>query len=182
MLTDAAIRRLKPRDKAFKAADMYGLYLLVKPNGALYWRMDFRHAGRRGTLALGVYPKVSLKEARQKREGARKLLDQGTNPSTYKKLTNGLGSAFTGDSFHDVAEEWLAKMEAEGRSPATLEKMRWLLSFAEPLIGERPIGEIAAPEFLTATGFSRPTPTLTNTTSTSPGTSRTGPASRVLPG
>lgn len=149
MLTDAAIRRLKPRAKAFKAADMHGLYLLVRPDGARYWRMDFRHAGRRGTLSLGVYPRVTLKEARQKREGARKLLDKGVNPSTYKKLTQGVSNPFGGDTFKAVAEEWLGKMEAEGRSPSTMEKLRWLVGFAEPLIGERAIGEISAPEFLT---------------------------------
>lgn len=149
MLTDAAIRRLKPRNKAFKAADMLGLYLLVRPDGARYWRWDFRHAGRRGTLSLGVYPGVSLKEARQKRESARKLLDKGINPSTHKKLTRGVANPFGGDTFKAVADEWLGKMEAEGRSPSTMAKLRWLVSFAEPLIGECPIGEISAPEFLT---------------------------------
>src|SRR5690606_7340178 len=149
MLTDAAIRRLKPRAKAFKAADMQGLYLLVRPDGARYWRMDFRHAGRRGTLSLGVYPRVSLKEARSRREGARKLLDQGVNPSIHKKLTHGVANPFGGDTFKEVADEWLGKMEAEGRAPSTMKKLRWLVSFAEPLIGGRPIGEISAPEFLT---------------------------------
>src|SRR3546814_16284446 len=72
MLTDVAIRRLKPRDKPFKVGDMHGLYLLVKPDGARYWRMDFRHAGKRGTVALGIYPHVSLQEAREERASARK--------------------------------------------------------------------------------------------------------------
>lgn len=67
MLTDAAIRRIKPGEKSFKVSDMHGLYLLVQPNGARYWRLDYRHAEKRGTVALGVYPEVSLKEAREKR-------------------------------------------------------------------------------------------------------------------
>jgi integrase len=96
-----------------------------------------------------MYPRVPLEEARQKREGARKLLDKGVNPSTYKKLTLAVANPFGGDTFKAAADEWLGKMEAEGRSPPTMEKLRWLVGFAEPLIGERPIGDISAPEFLT---------------------------------
>lgn len=149
MLTDAAIRRIAPSEKPFKVSDMHGLYLLVRPDGARYWRMDYRHAEKRGTLALGVYPAVSLKEARERRANARKLLDKGVNPSSFKKLTRGVGAISAGDTFKIVADEWIKKIDAEGRSAATLEKTRWLLSFAEPLIGQRPIGEITAPEILT---------------------------------
>src|SRR3546814_9908639 len=92
-------------------------------------------------LALGVYPQVSLKEAREKRTNARKLLDKGVNPSAYKKLTRGVSAIGDGDTFEIVADEWLGKLEAEGRSPSTLKKLRWLLDFAKPLIGPRPIGE-----------------------------------------
>jgi len=149
MLTDAAIRRIKPTEKPFKLADIYGLYLLVRPDGARYWRWDYRHADKRGTVALGVYPAVSLKEAREKLAHAKKLLDKGVNPSSYKKLTRGVGSIAAGDTFRIVSEEWVQKLEAEGRSPTTIEKMRWLIRFALPLIGERPLGEITAPELLT---------------------------------
>lgn len=149
MLTDAAIRRIKPREKPFKVSDMQGLYLLVRPDGARYWRMDYRHAGKRATLALGVYPQISLKEAREKRANARKLLEKGVNPSAYKKLTRGVGTISAGESFNVVADEWLEKLKAEGRSDSTLEKMSWILNFARPLVGERPIGEITAPELLT---------------------------------
>ena len=103
MLTDAVIRRLKCREKPYKVADMYGLYLLMHPKGARYWRFDYRHAGKRGTLALGVYPEVSLKEAREKRANAGKMLDKGLNPSAYKKLTSGIASLEGGDSFKAVA-------------------------------------------------------------------------------
>src|SRR3546814_8009785 len=98
---------------------MHGLYLLVRPDGARYWRMDYRHAGKRGTVALGIYPQVSLEEAREKRASARKLLDKGINPSAYKKLTRGVSAIGAGDTFNVVADEWLGKLEAEGRSPAT---------------------------------------------------------------
>jgi integrase len=149
MLTDAAIRRLKAQEKAFKVSDMHGLYLLVHPNGGRYWRLDYQHAARRGTLALGVYPSVSLKEAREKRGNAAKLLEKGINPSTYGKLTRGVGSISADDSFDAVADEWLKKLEAEGRATKTLKKLRWLVGFANPLIGNRPIGDITAPQLLT---------------------------------
>lgn len=129
MLTDAAIRRTKPNEKPFKMADMHGLYLLVQPNGARYWRMDYRHG--------------------EKRANARQLLEKGVNPSSYKKLTRGVASISAGDTFKVVADEWLQKIEAEGRAPKTMEKLRWLVGFAEPLIGGRPIGAITAPELLT---------------------------------
>lgn len=149
MLSDAAIRRRRPKERPFKLSDMHGLYLLVRPNGARYWRMDYRFATKRRTLALGVYPEVSLKEAREKLARARNLLDKGVDPAAYRRLTRGLGEISDDQRFKAVADEWLTKMEAEGRSSATLEKMRWLLSFAEPLIGNRPVREISAVELLT---------------------------------
>lgn len=149
MLTEAAIRRITVRDKPFKVADMHGLYLLVNPNGQRYWRWNFQHAGKRGTIALGVHPEISLKEAREKHAAARKLVDKGVNPSAYRKITRGVAGIGGSDTFSAVATEWLAKLEAEQRSAATMQKMRWLLRFAEPLIGERPIGQLTAPEILT---------------------------------
>lgn len=148
MLTDAAIRRIRPRDRSFKVSDRHGLYLLVLPSGGRYWRMDYRFAGKRRTLALGVYPDVSLKDAHEKLSSARKLLEKCIDPSAYRRLTRGAGEVSGAHRFKAVADEWLSKMEAEGRSAATLEKLRWLLSFAEPLIGNRPVGEISAPELL----------------------------------
>jgi integrase len=149
MLTDAAIRRIKPEAKPYKVADMHGLYLLVLTSGGRYWRMDYRHEGKRGTTALGVYPQVSLKEAREKRASAQRLLDKGINPSSYKKLTRGVASISAAVTFKAVAQEWLQKIEAEGRAPKTMEKVRWLLDFAYPLIGNRPVSDISAPELLT---------------------------------
>jgi len=148
MLTDAAIRRIKPEAKSYKVADMHGLYLLVLPSGGRYWRLDYRHEGKRGTMALGVYPEVSLKEAREKRASARRLLDKGINPSSYKKLTRGVASISAAVTFKAVAQEWLQKIEAEGRAPKTMQKLRWLLDFAYPLIGNRAVSEVSAPELL----------------------------------
>jgi integrase len=151
MLTDTAIRKAKPTDKPQKLADGGGMYLLVKPDGARYWRMDYRHDGKRKTLALGVYPTVSLADARQRREDARRLLANGTDPNAVKKsakLARAVAAAVAADTFEAVAREWLHKREASGEtSEATIGKDRWRLeTYLFPAIGSRPITEIAAKE------------------------------------
>ena len=78
MLSDVACRQAKPKDKDFKLADRDGLYLLVKTSGTRLWRYDYRYAGKRKTLSMGVYPEVSLPEAREALKAARKLLKAGT--------------------------------------------------------------------------------------------------------
>src|SRR4051812_25268649 len=85
-LTDRTIQtKAKPADKAFKLTDSHGLYLLVKPNGGRYWRMDYSIGGTRKLLAFGVYPEVSLKEARDKQVDARKLIRNGVDPMETKR-------------------------------------------------------------------------------------------------
>jgi Arm DNA-binding domain len=74
-LTDTRIRNAKPKAKAYKLSDGGGMYLLVKPDGACYWRLDYRFAGKRRTLALGVYPTTTLFSARTQRDEAPELLD-----------------------------------------------------------------------------------------------------------
>jgi integrase len=112
--------------------------------------MDFRYAGKRGTLAFGVYPIVSLAEAREKRDAARKQLASGIDPAAKRKLDKVAAAIGAANTFRAVAEEWLAKRTHEGRAEATLSKTRWLLSFAYEAIGERPIAQITAPELLFA--------------------------------
>ena len=84
-LTDTRIRSAKPAERAYKLSDGGGMYLLVMPDGARYWRMDYRFAGKRRTLALGVYPSVTLSSARTRREEARALLAGHRDPSAAKK-------------------------------------------------------------------------------------------------
>ena len=148
MLTDAAVKGAKPREKAYKLHDSGGLYLLVQPRGGRYWRMDYRFEGRRKTLALGVYDRVGLKDARGKRDAARAMLDAGTDPSHAKKLSKIAQRAAANDTCGAIADEDLEKLEREGRSPATMGKKRWLLEFAKSGFGNRPISKIEAPELL----------------------------------
>ena len=83
-LTDTRIRNAKPRAQSYKLSDGGGMYLLVTPKGASYWRLDYRFAGKRRTLALGVYPTVTLASARTRREEARRLLVKGIDPNAVK--------------------------------------------------------------------------------------------------
>lgn len=85
-LTDAKIRAAKPTDKAYKLTDGAGMFLLVHPNGSRYWRLRYRILGKEKTLALGVYPEVSLSEARTKRDEARKLISEGLTLANRKEL------------------------------------------------------------------------------------------------
>ena len=95
---------------------------------------------------LPAYPTITLKAARDNREEAKRLLANGIDPSMQRRLEKQITS--TENTFRAVAEEVLAKMEKEGRSDATLTKKRWLLDFAYPTLGDRPIAEITAPEVL----------------------------------
>ena len=84
-LTDAAIKRAKPTDKSLRLSDGRNMYLLLNADGSRWWRLDYRIAGVRKTISLGVYPDVSLKVAREKRDAARALLASGVNPSAQRK-------------------------------------------------------------------------------------------------
>jgi hypothetical protein len=81
MLSDAKIRSLKPREKAYKVSDDRGLYLLVNPNGSRWWRFKYYFGGKERGISLGVYPDVPLKYAREQREEARQLVARGIDPS-----------------------------------------------------------------------------------------------------
>jgi integrase len=143
-LTDTAIRNTKPRQKSFKLTDGGGLHLLITPMGSKLWRFAYRFGAKQKTLALGAYPSVTLTQARDARDAARKHLAAGIDPSIKRKLDK----QAVGNTFRVVAEELLKKLEREGRAAATLAKQRWLLDFALAAFGERPIAEITAPEIL----------------------------------
>lgn len=147
-LSDAAAKNAKRTPQARKLSDAGGLHLLVPPTGGKLWRLAYRFGGKQKTLALGGYPAVSLAEARRERDEAKKLLAQGLDPSVQRKVEKQVGKTASESTFRIVAEEVIAKMEREGRAHVTIVKKRWLLDFAYPAFGNRPISEITARELL----------------------------------
>lgn len=147
-LTAMALTHAKPREKAYKLSDERGLYLLVTTEGHRYWRFNYRFGGKYRTIAFGVYPDVSLADARAKRDAARKILAAGEDPVEWRKREEREAKAKAADTFKLIAEEWVARLETEGRAESTLTKTRWLLDFAYPTLGPRPISQITATDLL----------------------------------
>lgn len=146
-LTNVAIRNSKPDTKPYKMSDEKGLYLQVTSTGK-YWRMNYRFAGKQKTLAFGVYPDVSLAEAREKRDEARKLLANDTDPSLVKAVKKQAKYEASENTFEAVAQEWYAK-KLPTWAPATAIKVkRYLEKDLYPWLGRRPIGEVGAPDLL----------------------------------
>lgn len=99
MLTDLAVRKAAPRDKPYKLSDGGGLYLLVTKAGQRYWRMDYRFGEKRATAALGVYPTITLAEARAKRLEIKKQIAEGINPAAKRKIDKITGPLANVNSF-----------------------------------------------------------------------------------
>ena len=145
-LSDIEIRSARAEEKPIKLFDGGGLYLLVQPNGSRWWRFKYRFQGRELAVSLGVYPEVSLKLARERRDEARKKVAQGIDPSAERKAVKEARLV----TFGGVAEEWLA-IQAKTLAPVTYTKAKWMLTtFVYPRLGHRPIAEITAPELLGA--------------------------------
>ena len=148
-LTDTFIKQVKHTGKATgdKHADSGGMYLLVKSAGK-YWRWDYAHADKRKTLAFGVYPDISLADARDARKSARTLLAQGTDPSTAKREAKQATAAAAANTFEVVARAWLNKTAPE-RMASTQEKIStWLEKDVIPFIGNLPISTIGPRDVL----------------------------------
>jgi integrase len=147
-LTATEVKQAKPAEKATKLTDGGGMYLLVHPKGAKYWRHDYRFSGKRKTLALGVYPEVSLKEAREKHQDARKQLRNGIDPGNERKvekLTRHLAAA---ESFEAVAREWFNQIMPDKSKSYRERTGRILEKDLYPYLGNCPIASITAPELL----------------------------------
>lgn len=157
---DVIIRSTKPTDKVQRLSDGDGLYLLINPNGAKWWRLDYSINGKRKTLSVGVYPEIGLKEARDRADEARRLVATGTDPSNIRKankaeqikaqeadrrIAEGLPAI---DSFEEIAREWFTKFSIEW-APSHADKIiRRLERDIFPWIGKQPIASITAPELL----------------------------------
>lgn len=149
-LTDTAIRNAKPTDKPVKLTDGGGLYLLLKPNGSRWWRLDYRYGGKRKTLSMGVYPEVGLKDARSRREEARKLLASDVDPGENRKATKAAKTERSTNSFEAIAREWFAKNSATWNASHGDRIIRRFERDLFPWIGGKPIADLTAPELLAA--------------------------------
>lgn len=147
-LTDTAIRSAKPASKAFKLSDEKGLFLIVTPSGGKWWRLKYRFDNKEKMLSLGVYPDVGLKDARARRDDARKLLSNGIDPSEIRKAQKTARTELSANSFEVVAREWFAKYSpgwAKGHADKIIRRLERDIF---PWLGNRPIAEITAPELL----------------------------------
>jgi len=147
-LNDKLIKNAKPKEKQYKIADGLGMYLLIETNGSKYWRLKYRINQKEKTLALGTYPEVSLKEARDKREEARKQLAEGLDPSQEKKLKKLQRNINNQNNFESVAREWHSKQTERWTPRHASYVIKRLEADIFKYIGERPIVEITTPELL----------------------------------
>jgi len=146
-LTDTAIRNAKLQNKQYKLTDEKGMYVLVNKAGK-YFRLDYRFAGKRKTLALGVYPDVTLAEAREKRYDARKLITNGIDPGQVRKVKKSIQIEQTENSFEAIAREWHGKYSSKWADSHAKKLIRRLELYIFPWLGSRPIAEITPPELL----------------------------------
>jgi hypothetical protein len=146
MMTSSAVANAKPRAKPYKLADERGMYLLVKSDGARWWRFDYRRPGsaKRNTLSLGVYPDVSLRQARERRDDARKLWADGIDPGEKRKAESIAGA----ETFEAVAREWFAKHKLHWGKDHADNVIERLARDVFPWIGNKAIGALTAPEVL----------------------------------
>lgn len=147
-LTDKAARAAKGREKPYKRADGGGLYLLITPDDRRYWRLKYRLAGKEKVFSIGVYPEVSIAEARIARDEARALIKSGRDPVVAKKQERLAAELSAANTFHAVALEWVEQNRnrwTPGHADRVLDSLK---ADIFPHLGERPISEIAAPELL----------------------------------
>ncbi|MBY0545025.1 MAG: integrase arm-type DNA-binding domain-containing protein [Gammaproteobacteria bacterium] len=147
-LTNITIRNAKPAEKSTKLFDGGGLYLEISPAGGKWWRLKYRIEGKEKRLSLGVYPEVSLKDARDRRDEARKLLAVGVDPSENRKAKKAAKANHIANNFEAIAREWLAKYSATWTESHTTRTLRRLERDVFPWVGTMPIVDITAPLLL----------------------------------
>lgn len=147
-LSDTAIRAAKPSEKPVRMFDGGGLYLEISPAGGKLWRLKYRFGGKEKRLALGAYPDVGLKDARERRDEARKLLANGADPGSAKKAQKAAKAEQAANSYEPICREWLEAKRS------TVEEAQYKKALARqendvfPWLGGRPMMEITAPEIL----------------------------------
>ncbi|CAD6557014.1 tyrosine-type recombinase/integrase [Paraburkholderia metrosideri] len=147
-LTDVGVRNAKPTGKLYRLFDERGMYLEVSATGGKWWRFKYRFGGKEKRLSLGVYPDVGLKDARARRDEARKLLAKNIDPGIERKVQKAATVERAANSFEAVAREWFAR-QAPGWATSHADKiMGRLENDVFPWLGGRAIAEIKAPEVL----------------------------------
>jgi integrase len=148
LLTATEVKVAKQKEKAYKLTDGQGLYLQVAPNGGKRWRFKYCFGGKEKLLAFGIYPEISLAEAREKRDAARKQVANGIDPGELRKAEKAAKTQVT-ETFENVAREWHLKFSPRWSAVHAETTIKRLERDAFPWIGSRPIAEIKAPELLT---------------------------------
>ena len=147
-LTDTAIRKAKPSAKPIKLFDERGLFLIVTPSGGKWWRFRYKFDDKEKLLSLGVYPDVGLKDARERRDEARKLLADGIDPGENRKAQKSAKVERAANSFEVVAREWYAKYSPNWAEHHGDRIIRRFERDIFPWIGGRPIADVAPRELL----------------------------------
>ncbi|MCH8261724.1 MAG: integrase arm-type DNA-binding domain-containing protein [Proteobacteria bacterium] len=148
-LTDTIIRNAKPTDKPRRMFDGGGLYLEISPKGGKWWRLKYRYHGKEKRISLGVYPDVSLKKARERREAARKLLADGVNPSDNRKAQKATQLEKAANSFGVVAREWHKKQSSTWSTRHSDGIIKRLERDVFPWLGDKAISDLTPIELLT---------------------------------
>ena len=151
MLTASEVANAKPKAKPYKMHDARGLFLLVTPAGGKLWRLKYRRPGTRAenTLGLGIYPDVSLRQARERRDAARKLLADGIDPGVQRQADKAAQRAAAADSFEVIAREFIAQRLADKAESHRSKVQRRLELYVFPYLGKRAVSAVTAPEIRT---------------------------------
>lgn len=144
MLTDVQLRRLAPKDKAYKLADAGGLFILVQPNGSRLWRMKYRFGGKEKLLAFGSYPEVTLAKARDARDQARGELRAGRDPSLTRKQRQAEARQ-TDRRLRNVGEIWIASQASRWTPRHRKDVETSLERFVWPDLGSLNLDDITPP-------------------------------------
>lgn len=147
-LTARQVSTAKPQDKPYKLSDGGGMYLLVNPNGSRYWRLKYRYAGKEKLLALGVYPDVSLADARDKRNEAKRVIAAGSDPSDVKQAIKNAKTVAMQNSFELIALEWHKHKKPNWSSGYADDILESLRKDIFPFVGKRAITDIKPVDML----------------------------------
>jgi len=148
VLTDTKVRLAKALRKPYKRSDGGGLYLYVTPAGAKSWRYDYRLHRKRETLTFGLYPDVSLAEARERHRAARRSVERGQSPARAKQVQKRASREIAGDTVEALAESWYAQKGPHRSASWRDNARRWLEQDVYPAIGSRPVTEVKPADVL----------------------------------